>query len=146
MQMATVTFEVMLYAYSPCYSVFSWWEQTGSFFHSDVDSLFRSILYFVTLFSFSAEEEESVSGNHSNVATEKVAVPWKLEDQDNSSRYSVSIMLWWMILVQLSYFNMMAAFSNVGRKLAVFERWHLCYHVLCWYFCCFCMYSSLCQA
>ena len=63
---------------------------TGSFFHSDVDSLCHLILCFV-LFSFSAEEEESASGNHSNVATEKVVVPWKLEDQDNSSRYSVSI-------------------------------------------------------
>ena len=63
---------------------------TGSFFHFDVDSLFHLILVFV-LFSFSAEEEESTSENHSNVATEKVVVPWKLEDQDNSSRYSVSI-------------------------------------------------------
>ena len=74
------------------------WSVDGSrfhrlFFHSYVDSLLRSILYFVTLFSFSAEEEGSVSENHSNVATEKVVVPWKLEDQNNSSRYSVSIML-----------------------------------------------------
>ena len=45
----------------------------------------------LSLFSFSAEEEESTSENHSNVETEKVVVPWKLEDQDNSSRYSVSI-------------------------------------------------------
>ena len=67
---------------------------TGSFLHSDVDSSCHLILCFrfvFFLFSFSAEEEESTSGNHSNVATEKVVVPWKLEDQDNSSRYSVSI-------------------------------------------------------
>ena len=64
---------------------------TGSFFHSDVDSLFHLILCLCFVFSFSAEEEESTSENHSNVETEKVVVPWKLEDQDNSSRYSVSI-------------------------------------------------------
>ena len=63
----------------------------GSFLHSDVGSLFYLILCFVVLFSFSAEEEESTSGDHSSVATEKVVVPWKLEDKDNSSRYSVSI-------------------------------------------------------
>ena len=71
----------------------------GSKFHWLISSLrcrflmsFNSLFSFCFfLFSFSAEEEESTSGNHSNVATEKVVVPWKLEDQDNSSRYSVSI-------------------------------------------------------